>query len=323
MSLFSVVGDVHLSVKPPGQRTETYQQDILDKLQFIVDKSLEFKVDGIIFNGDLLHVKTPSRTSFELVQATHEILKAVPCYFTIGNHDIQNNRLDSLPQQPLGALTRMNNMHLMNGPVGGLPVYSIPYMVEDDAAKNLPKVFRKIETWRKKNKYDSVIISSHLTIFPVGQKPPYDYIAADDYANLLVTKGFTYLLANGHIHDIQGESYPLDGYKHIKYVNYGSVSRGSLTSENLKKQPVFYTYDTVTEDLQVFDIPVKPAEQVFKLDSAGAVKERKASMTNFLDSLQSDAVEVTSVSQVVDSARSSGVESSVVNQVEQLLEWVE
>lgn len=323
--LISYVGDIHLSVKL-GQRTESYPYDILNKLKWVYEESKRRGVDAILQGGDVFHLKSQLKNPHWLVQAAHEALGAgdIPVIITPGNHDLNPpNRVDSLPQQPLGSLLRMRGFTAAIGPVDGVPVYGIPYMLEEDMPKMLPREMRKVETWRKKNKYNSIIIISHLTVFPHDKPPIYDWLDANDYAELVANKEVVTTIFNGHIHEAHNAYRPLGPQSLIQIVNPGSLSRGSLTGENLRKEPQVVFYDTDTEDLEFVTVPHKPADQVFKLDSAGAVKERKASMTNFLDSLQPGAVEITDSRQVIEEAKKQGLSSTTIDTLETLLEWVE
>lgn len=50
---FVVIGDVHLSDKPPGSRKDTWAQDILDKLAFVLAQAKERGCEGVVQLGDL------------------------------------------------------------------------------------------------------------------------------------------------------------------------------------------------------------------------------------------------------------------------------
>jgi hypothetical protein len=114
--VFSVFGtDAHLSDKPPGSRSATYATDILAKLSFCA--KLANKVRGVfLFGGDMFHAQNPnaSGNTFHLVNRAIDVLQESPysrVFGIPGNHDLFADRLDSLPQQPLGSLLASGVFH--------------------------------------------------------------------------------------------------------------------------------------------------------------------------------------------------------------------
>ncbi len=102
-----LVGDVHLNDRAPSMRTDTYTEDILDKLRFtVVTAKSILDLDAVIWSGDIFHTKQPHRTSHWLVQQVLNLGQEYPCPWLIvpGNHDMQHDRIDSLGSQPLGTL---------------------------------------------------------------------------------------------------------------------------------------------------------------------------------------------------------------------------
>lgn len=85
-----IIGDQHLADRPPSSRTETYCEDILAKLEWIIDYANTQAVDVILNEGDVFHIKRPDRNSHYLVQRTAEIFgkSNAPVRIVPGNHDL-------------------------------------------------------------------------------------------------------------------------------------------------------------------------------------------------------------------------------------------
>jgi DNA repair exonuclease SbcCD nuclease subunit len=249
-----LLGDVHISDRPPSLRKEGYSDDILAKLEFCVQKANDLHVDAIIQLGDMFHIKAPSRTSHRLVQRTHDVLSKsnAPVLLVVGNHDISNDALESVDSQPIGTLSKMSGMELLLGPHPMLDVWGVPYLNDP---KNTTKWLTDSRT----------LVCSHVSLFPAGDTPPYDYISASDYAGLL-PPGVS-AVAYGHIHNPHG-MYKEDG---VWFCNNGAISRGSLHAETIHRNIKVTLYDSDLlpgNPFTVIDVPFKKPEDVFYTDLA-------------------------------------------------------
>jgi DNA repair exonuclease SbcCD nuclease subunit len=114
MSLYLLLSDLHLSDKPPSSCTDSYTDDLFGLLEQTAKIARRRKVAAVCWAGDVFHIKTPSRTSHELVNRTKDLIDAYPCpvFIVPGNHDIRHDRLDSIDSQPLGALFRRHALRL-------------------------------------------------------------------------------------------------------------------------------------------------------------------------------------------------------------------
>lgn len=282
-----LVGDIHLADRPPSIRTETYTDDILDKLRYTKYLAEKKSVDAVVWAGDVFHVKTASRTSHALVQRTADIGGTYPCpwYIVPGNHDMQNDRIESITEtQPLGVLYKVGAKPLIKDIWAlhdDLSLFGIPYLQD---WKELPKW---MEAWQRS---DAKLMVTHAPIFPDGEDPPYDYIAASTWAELMVRPGDVYY---GHIHDPHGTYRPVDGFT---FCNQGALSRGSLHEATLRRKPAV----TLWEDGKFtrIEVPHKPVEEVFRLALKEANNERYQNLDEFLESVGSTTLEQLSVEAV-------------------------
>ena len=130
--------DWHVSSLPPGRRQDDYQGAILDKVKFICD--LTHKIHGVgLCGGDVFHVKNPKSQAngFSLLFPLLRLLRQFPTgqvYGSIGNHDLTYDRMDSLPQQPLGLLVAAGVYYNLNDE----PVL---FVNEDESVKVLVETF--------------------------------------------------------------------------------------------------------------------------------------------------------------------------------------
>lgn len=135
---FAYSTDWHTSTKPPGRRQDDYQSAILKKIKFVCD--LAHRIHGVgLCGGDVFHVKNPksSANSFSLLFPLLLLLRQFPTgrvYGSIGNHDIMYDRMDSLPQQPLGILVAAEAYHNLNDE----PVL---FVNEDESVRVLVETF--------------------------------------------------------------------------------------------------------------------------------------------------------------------------------------
>lgn len=316
---FAVLGDIHLSDRPPSVRKESYADEILEKIRFCAQHAAEEDCQAIVCLGDIFHVKAPSRTSHRLVQAAHEALTStgIPVRVVVGNHDLTGDRFDSLPQQPLGALLRMEGVDLLRGPDPDFPMYGIEYLLD---WQTLPERLDEYAQWKAQTyPHHQTLLGMHAPIFPDHKTPPYDHIPAGELAQNV--PHWT-LIAYGHIHDPEGHWVPVHG-RDVTVANYGAISRGSLHAETLKRKPRAYVWDSATAAIEPFDIPCKPVDEVFDMRTVEQSKEQAQRMTQFLDGVGSEQVTLTSIEAAAAQVDSENVTEAVKTTVKELLEWAQ
>lgn len=285
----TIVGDVHLSDTPPSVRTETYAEDILAKLEWIVEYANQ-NSDVLLQLGDVFHLKAPSRTSHWLVQRTAEVFRAFRGRVLIvpGNHDLSQDRLSSIPSQPIGTLALTPNVTLLDGMDDESGIYGIPYL--DDFAEWV----HRLNAGRGELPQPR-LFAAHAPIFPTGLTPPYPHLAADDIA----TGGVP--LAYGHIHDPFGVFRGHDSW----ICNNGAISRGSLHEETLKRKPVITLFDSEVKGKDAFTavpIPHRPAEDVFRLVEVAEKKAQAQKLDGFLSKVGEVTLTTLSMEEIVSHA---------------------
>lgn len=281
-----MVGDIHIADRPPSVRTEDYADQIFGKLQFIIDYAIENGILIIILAGDVFHVKLPSRTSHALVQRLIQLSEKamsanIEIMATPGNHDLQNDRLESLRLQPLGVLFQAGVTPLI-GDHPDLPLTGVPYLQDwTDLPSWLKRATIKPET----------LVIAHAPIMPPGRTAPYSYIEAGQWARMQGTGSLYY----GHIHELH-ESYS-DTELGLRFCNQGALSRGSLHESDQTREPAFTIYDSDDLDSPFtrVEVPHRPAREVFSLEMVADKMGRQGRAEEFLRQIGETSIGVISI----------------------------
>lgn len=310
-----VIGDVHVSDNAPSSRTSTYTKDILDKLEWVSNRAVELNCDCIILAGDVFHIKSPVKNSHWLVQAVHKALTAgnLPVFAVPGNHDLTNDRLESISSQPLGALCNMKGVNLLIGASSIFPIFGIPWL--SNWAKDLTKW---MDDWQlfEASTEDTPLMITHAPLFPSYQNPPYEYISYSDWAGAMGNyPAFVYY---GHIHDYYG----VIKENGVSFCNQGALSRGSLHESSLNRKPAVTLWDSEAEveKFQRIEVPHKPASEVFLLKEYEMKKEAEKSMLDFVEVINDTKISTTSFEEALAVVQSMEVDEEIRKLALQLLE---
>jgi len=295
---FLVIGDVHLADRGPRSRTLNYRSLIEDKLRFCIDLANDEKVDAVLQLGDFFHIKTPNRNSHAMVQEAAKILARANCPVIInpGNHCLTNNRIESIPSQPLGTLGLHPNIEILIGPHANFPIWGQPYF--DLSPDNY-------KYWLDRYHADSgpdvyPILMAHNSIFPEKEIPPYDNVSAEVWAETFKAPYTFY----GHIHEPMdaGWNYQIGG---THFLNNGSISRGSLAERNLVRKPQVTIFDDSKNGnpFTSVEVPHLPASEVFFLAESILAKEQQASVDEFLSTLEGGELSYLTTESILEDAR--------------------
>lgn len=322
------VGDVHVSDTPPGYRTDSYRDDILAKLQFVMEESIRSEVDAVLFVGDLFHHRR--RVSHALLADVADLLALHPRVLLLpGNHDLIDNVLSEVGRQPVGILGRLPNVEValdytvISSPNNDVHVRitPVPYrsglgyvdcrVVPDPNFTQLPGARFEV-LWVHYGITEHELVHHTLVVSDPRWQPGHD---CD-------------LVLAGHIHDdlgTFGSARLKDGRPPV--VNFGSLSRGSLTEDALTRQPrvpLVRFVASPTSALQVvpIDVPCRPASEVFRLEDKLAETNGDRLASDFLASLDSAHVAVLSPEEVRETLQRSGAPAPVVTLALQALDEV-
>lgn len=114
MSNVIFIGDLHLRSTSPIARCDDYPNVILGKLESIANAAKLYKCKNIILLGDVFDTPITTLPYLATVLETFKKIKSlgITVYTIVGNHDIKNNRMDSLPTTALGILISSDYLKL-------------------------------------------------------------------------------------------------------------------------------------------------------------------------------------------------------------------
>lgn len=325
MSKYLIINDVHLTNENnhPASCTTSYTADLFDLLYQAAQIAVDYACRGIIQLGDFFHIKTPSRNSHALVQRAIKWAAScsVPVWIVPGNHDLTNDRLESLNQgQPLGVLYDSGKVFRAEKYLGNMPIYGVPWQqfwdaeesVADAAVKAAVSNFRPSETPQ--------LIVTHAPFFPPGSHPGYEHYSTEKFSKFVNPDGKSNVqVVYGHIHDWQGE-YVVNG---VRFCNYGALSRGSLTESNLTRPVGVTIWDSITGAFEFIELNSRPASEVFRVKEIEEVKTTQLKLDQFLESVGQSTIEITSIESVLAKIRSMGLGKEIENVIEELLTTAE
>jgi len=318
-----VIGDVHISDHPPGQRVEGYREHILDKLYECVEIAKTREATHVLFLGDIFHLKSASRVSHRLVQDVANLMTSfgLPVSILVGNHDITSGTLDTLTKQPIGILQFLPNVDLLT---------TEPYSLADDVLVHpVPGVTGvTMDTYaiKKANKAD--IMAVHQSIVPdIGLEPEMlKDILFDAKAVSEVTDIDTILY--GHQHRCDGVySITRDNGSTATFSNLGSICRLTVTENDLNKVPAVLLLD-ITDDRDVTTEVVNltkilPAHEAYRLEEHIENKEHNKDIEETIKKLRETEVSAFSIEGVIKDVEERGdIDARVRDTALDLLEEV-
>jgi hypothetical protein len=254
------------------------------------------------------------------VQRTGDVLRSadLPVLIVPGNHDLSNDRLDSLRKQPLGTLAKMEGIDLLIGPHDEFPLFGLPYLANWN---DLPRWMGKYKDWATAKKAEAFdfwpLMVTHAPIFPPGEDPPYDYIAGQVWAELMENGDCYY----GHIHDPHGVYVPDKAFP-VTMCNNGAISRGSLHEATLKREPKVTIWDGSSGGFSEIPVPFRPVEAVFRLREKEDVDERVSRVGEFLENVGTTTLDGLSLEEVAHQAKVRGLKPKTVALIEELIQSV-
>jgi DNA repair exonuclease SbcCD nuclease subunit len=277
--------DVHLSDHTPVSRTDDWATTVLEKLEQVGAIAKRLGAAAVLDGGDFFDIKSPGRTSHQLIRRVAAVHAKYPCpvYANVGNHDCVYGDYAFLPQQPLGVLYETgvfrrlydeNELWLRGANDVTVRVVGIPYHGTRYDMERFRRITRGRETY--------LVVVAHMlasptetTLFDGEDVVRYD--ALDRYP--------VDVYCFGHWHQDQGIARTPGGRW---VVNTGSLTRGSLAQEDLKRVPSVVAIHAGTKQISLEKIPLRyaPADQVFDLVARDAQNLREELMEQFVAKLQ-------------------------------------
>lgn len=316
------VGDIHLADKSPASRVDGYLDDVLAKLSYVAKLGKALKVDATVWAGDIFHHKQPSRTSHGTVLKAIQAAKEFDNLWVVtGNHDITNDRLETLEKQPLGVLYESGAARELVGWHPTLPLFGVPWQ---QRWLHEGVVSAAFDGWRQNTApktsrmaKEHALAVTHAPIYPYSLQGGVKFELVDNKEIALAMENLGYLYY-GHIHDPHN-SYVVDG---VTFANMGAISRGSVHEYNLTRK-IQVALWTPEFGFTPIDVPHRPATEIFKIAEHVEKKEAKMSLDSFLSDVGNATLDISSTGSVINHIKTMDLEPPVKQKSVELLEGAE
>jgi len=299
--------DLHLADQPPRSRIDDWAETLLGKVQQVGRIATSIKADGCLDGGDMFHVKTPSRNSHSLTQRVIAAHEAYPCdlFGVVGNHDVKYQKAEFLPESPLGVLSASGLIHLLDGESDVLfkskgvsvRVVGIPYHGSKYDMERFSTIQKGEEDW--------LVAVCHCLASKKGGSmfEGEDILKYDDLVGLDPD-----VWCFGHWHKDQG----IEEIQGKHFVNVGSLSRGSLAEDELKRNPACAVLKFSKESIEINKVPlsVKPVSEVFDLEKRKKEETNSVTVEKFIASLE-DSLVSRAEGSVLDQIRALSVSEDI------------
>lgn len=298
MTRVLLVGDIHVRDTSPSSRKEGYREDIIAKLEYVAMLEKKLQADAVIWAGDVFHFPIPSRTSHATVLRMLEVVKKFNNVYVVpGNHDLLNDRLESITEkQPLGVLVH-GGLKILSGWDENLPIYGVPWqqdwIIDGTAPARAFEAFRR-GTEEGRDPANSLAVT-HAPIYPPAEQQStiFELLPTSGEDSVAEAMGGQGSLYYGHIHEDHGVFE--DGG--VTYCNVGALSRGSLHEYNLERKIQIAIWDSERGFIP-YAIPHKEAADLFYVEEHDASVAEKKNLDAFLKDVGQTQIEISSVTSV-------------------------
>ena len=330
-----LLSDIHAANRPPSSCTESYMDDLMDLLQQAKALVMLRECAAMVWAGDIFHHKAPSRTPHELVQKFIDYIQGmpVPVFIVPGNHDMLNEKIESVTvTQPLGVLLKAG-AHLLDGLAqpsarrlrwGSFKLYGVPWLQgygdygaydgDEPLSPIEMNLARALKKWRESSigADEPYLVVTHAPLYPPGKELKYEYFPAERWAEAMGGHGQVFY---GHVHESHG-AYRAGG---VTFCNNGALSRGSLHEYNLTREVGVTLWDDQTGKFEFVPLAAKPASEVFRLKEKQQATDMQGRLDDFLSGISSASLEVMSAESVVEHVRAMGIGKDAEDLIEELL----
>lgn len=258
--------DQHITNRKPKNRTDSYFQTVLNKLNQEVDIAIEENCSIILFPGDIFD---SSKENHFVVQEVMYVLQkfthrngrifAVP-----GQHDqiYHSDNLAGTPLQTLQASGVITVLTMIPTIIGDVAFYGAGWK------QDIPEITSP--------KCTNILITHRMIL---NDEKLWSEQTGADWSNHLMLKTKFDLICSGDNHQ---QFTNTKGNRHI--VNLGSMMRSNITQ--LNHHPAVVVYDTDSKEIEIIDLDIKPFNEVMQIEKATKEKERNLNLESFVRSLK-------------------------------------
>lgn len=261
-----LTGDIHITGDRPTNRIDNYWETVKGKVKFILDTAQERGIRIVLCPGDFTDTPILSWIEFyEIQNLLRSYQDWINFYVTFGQHDM---RYRTKPNTALMALYHSTpNIFLLDNTsekFSDTHIYGCSYnseVPEPDRKTvfNILLIHRMIidkKLWSKQEEYEP--------------------------SNLFLRQHEFDLIVSGDNHQ------PFDcktpGGRWL--FNCGAMMRNKI--DMVEHKPYVVIFDTETKEHEKVYIPIKPAEEVFKMDKAIEEKEKNQELEAFVSGLSTN-----------------------------------
>lgn len=286
--------DVHVSDHAPASRIDDYNAAIFDKLTQIGEMAKALDVDAVLDGGDFFHIKSPTRNSHHTVQKVTDIHKAYPCpvLANVGNHDVKYGDYSFLDESPLGVLMETGVFQkLFDGYTETFTTNNVSVKVEGIPYHGTTYDLERFKVPKKDNPKQYLIVMAHVLASEQGGS----MFEGEDiirYSDLTKLNPEVDVWCFGHWHKNQGVT-EIAPSKFV--VNTGSLSRGSLSQDDLERIPVatLIAFSETNISIEQKPLKVAPASEIFDLEGHARKVIREDAMETLVDSFKATLADST------------------------------
>ena len=264
--------DLHVRGSAPVRRRDDWPGVCLRKLQAVRRLAERNEADFILVGGDFFDSYRPG---YGLIFRVAEVVSGgPPWYIVAGNHDIVGRQRGALENTALGLLAWMPEMHIAPDRWYEGDVQFRAWHYEHGIDKQT--AFCSGEEWEGPQ-----VAVAHAMLVP--DPVPYEHVRLED----VETDADLFLCGHSH----EGWS-PID-VRGTLFLHPGSMTRLSLTRENLRRKPRALVIDIDSEGIEVEEvlIPAASGRAVFDLATWKRDKRYGARIEDLLRALESATVQ--------------------------------
>lgn len=315
------VGDQHFDSVPPTSRKDNYLESLQLKVQEIRQIAIDQRAHGVLWLGDLLNRQDGHRVPYHitnwLMSYFDSYPKDIPNYLVMGNHDVKANA-QNWRRQPIGSLVLSKVVLPLWDDVSsdnpwGAKYYSLrgegstvielsgkQFSYDSDLPQNRATYYTRGSIIN--GRLPSVaapsafhVMGCHTQVVPDGESAFGHFSNPRDIAGAVPPGYEANLYICGHLHDFYGSF----GYDRIRFVNLGSLARGSIDEFNLKRKVKVGLATIMAQapggavQVSVEEIELKsakPADEVFYVEELTRKKKRVQELDRLAEMLNAGTI---------------------------------
>ena len=273
--------DPHFTAYNPSAWKVSYYDELEKTVKSVFHYAHAELVDGIVWAGDLFHLKSPTRNPLWFMTKIIQLMRQSPCpnIGIAGNHDVKYGSLEGLDGQPLELLMESGAFHLLDRKPWLFHVNSFDVEVAGKSYEHgraIEPLFETSAKWK--------VAVSHFWFGKQTGTLFGEQIYGPDY--LGKWKADIHLI--GHHHDDQG-IVRKDGKQ---YCSVGSITRTGSHKADLERRPaaVLMKFTDTEVEIQPIRVTHRPMDQLIDMARREQVMNEKKEIDDFIATLKAGTI---------------------------------